>query len=381
MLSLFHPSQHPPQKQRGLWLSPSQRIRRFLNTPLASRGLWGWALLPLLVFLSLIVGVVAYLKRLFIKRAPPPFPVVCVGNVAMGGAGKSPVVQYLAQEAYKNKFKVIIITKGYKKSSHQTLGDESFMLKKNLDSLGVAVQECSNRSQAIQTLTEQWNGSPTCVLLDDGLQSVSCPRTQNLVLWDPDLLLKAPGAPFPLGPYREGLFGFFQFTLRHPTQIRLWSRCFDKDFASFKNSCQTALGKFNLTPNAHKDFIVIKKCQLVSPCGKIIAPDQLPPGPLGGLCGIGNPDVFFSDVAFTIKRELHMKIALGDHGKLAMPILKLLESLDGLIMTEKDWTRWQDSPLLFHWKKSNLIWILNLNVTIKNWDGQLAPFHEFLNRK
>lgn len=385
MQSSFH--SFAPKKKCGksTWVSPSQRARRWLNAPLSEKGPLGWILLPLLWTLSVAVGVWALGKRKgLLTRGPlpppPPFPTLCVGNVAMGGTGKSPIVQLLAQELDRLGYVVTIITNGYKKTRGHSLGDEAAMFTRHVSPTGrVQVVESPHRARTLGLFLQEWKDSPElrAVLLDDGLQSVTCPRTHNLVVWDPHLLLRAPRAPFPLGPYREGIPGFFGATVGDPTHLRLWSRCLPRDLPAFRSTCTRALAKVGLTPEPSRDYIVTKSCGLV--LVETSAPTAtMPTGPLAALCGVGHPDQFFSDVEETLGRPVEAKIALGDHGALAPPLGSLLTAVEGVITTEKDWARWQGHPLLAPWVSAGRLWVLTLHVELLSWDGTRASIKNLI---
>ncbi len=134
--------------------------------------------------LSLFYGLVVRLRALFYakgwrKGKRLKTPVVSVGNLTVGGTGKSPMVLYLAEDFLKGGKRVGILTRGYRGSSGAS--DEVEMLKRRLgDSVvfGVGADRFAEGSRIEQ---EQ----PVDVfLLDDGFQHQQLHRDVDIVLWD-----------------------------------------------------------------------------------------------------------------------------------------------------------------------------------------------------
>ncbi len=107
-----------------------------------------------------------------------PFPVICVGNLSVGGTGKSPMVSYLIQ-LLKVEISVATLSRGYGRNTkgfvlaelglnHKDLGDESFQYFQNFgNDIIVAVSE--NRQVGIETLLTSSN-APEVIILDDAYQ-------------------------------------------------------------------------------------------------------------------------------------------------------------------------------------------------------------------
>jgi tetraacyldisaccharide 4'-kinase len=192
-----------------------------------------------------IVTLRLYLFRIhFMRRHQLGCPVISIGNLTVGGTGKTPVVEKLARDLTERGRRVAILSRGYKsvrrrqpgkKKAHvrvvseggallldsKTAGDEPFMLAKNLRGVAVVVEkdrvECGRH--AIAEL-----GSDL-LLLDDGLQYVKLHRRFDLVLVDRE-------APFgnehllPRGTLREP-----PENLRRATHI-LITKCDGSDLSS-----------------------------------------------------------------------------------------------------------------------------------------------------
>ena len=77
------------------------------------RNLRNLVLFPILYLISLVWITLHLLRVKFGKYEKMPIPVVCVGNVTLGGAGKTPTVIFLASYLKKNKINVHVVSRGY----------------------------------------------------------------------------------------------------------------------------------------------------------------------------------------------------------------------------------------------------------------------------
>ncbi len=176
----------------------------------ASRNLKSWLLYPLsLVFMSL-----ARLRYLFYRTGvlsswDAPVPVVVVGNIVVGGAGKTPLVLALAKLLQNQSYSVGIVSRGYGGSTGSmpvvvapdsdpaVVGDESIMLAARS---GLPVVVCTKRVSAVQLLLSY--SACDIVLCDDGLQHYALKRDLEIAVVDSEYLY---GNQFclPAGPLRE----------------------------------------------------------------------------------------------------------------------------------------------------------------------------------
>ena len=118
-------------------------------------------------------------------------PVICVGNLSVGGTGKSPHVDYLIQ-LLQQQYQVATLSRGYKRitkgfilasdiDSAKTIGDEPMQFKLKHPNISVAVAE--DRLMAIPTLLHQ-NPEVQVVLLDDAFQHRTVTPSLNILLTD-----------------------------------------------------------------------------------------------------------------------------------------------------------------------------------------------------
>ena len=120
-------------------------------------------------------------------------PVISVGNITVGGSGKTPHVEYLIRLLSK-KMKVAVLSRGYKRkskgyvlaaddSSMRDIGDEPYQMKKKFSDIYVAVDK--DRCHGIETLTSSKESNDVdVILLDDAFQHRYVKPGVNILLVD-----------------------------------------------------------------------------------------------------------------------------------------------------------------------------------------------------
>ena len=141
---------------------------------------------------SLIIWLLIMIKKKITTQLDFKIPIICVGNIYLGGTGKTPLAVALAKEIKLMGKNPVIIKKFYK--SHQ---DEHNFIEKNFNNLILE----TNRSIGINKAIEQ--GFDT-VILDDGLQEYKIKKNLSIVCFNEKQLI-GNGFIFPAGPLREGL--------------------------------------------------------------------------------------------------------------------------------------------------------------------------------
>jgi len=144
-----------------------------------------------LYFLSLIYKLVVE-ALIFIYRLKPyrlNCKVISVGNITLGGTGKTSLVALIAKYLKQKGHKVAVLSRGYKRkvtsyklqvTSYKTMGDEPYMLKMNLGDVPVVVD--TDRIQAAKLAIRDY-GVDT-VILDDGLQQWRIKKDLEIVTID-----------------------------------------------------------------------------------------------------------------------------------------------------------------------------------------------------
>ena len=154
---------------------------------------WLWLLLPV----SWLYGFITLLRRQAYKvglfasyRAP--IPVLVIGNITVGGSGKTPLIIALVSHLQKQGIKVGIISRGYGGDSSQMpalvhtgslpsiVGDEPSLIA---NMTGAAMAVCPNREQAITTLLKAYPDLQL-IIADDGLQHYALQRDIEWIVVD-----------------------------------------------------------------------------------------------------------------------------------------------------------------------------------------------------
>lgn len=135
-------------------------------------------LFPIAVIYDLITSIRNFLyDKGFFKATSFNVPVIAVGNLSIGGTGKTPQIEYLIR-LLKDKNKIAVLSRGYKRKSKgflklnethtaEDVGDEPLQYFKKFNTIRVAVD--ANRTNGITQLLKGEN-SPKIVLLDDAYQ-------------------------------------------------------------------------------------------------------------------------------------------------------------------------------------------------------------------
>ncbi|EGH00306.1 Tetraacyldisaccharide 4'-kinase [gamma proteobacterium IMCC2047] len=244
-----------------------------------------------------------------------PVPVIIVGNITVGGVGKTPLVAALVNLAREAGFNPGIVSRGYggkaphypflvtAESDAAQVGDEPLMLARRC---GCPVVVDANRVNAVKHLLAHSNCD--LVISDDGLQHYALGRDMEIAVIDGVRGL-GNGQFLPAGPLREG-----------PERL-------DEVDWVIVNGGQLMLEQSSQT-------MQLKPSQLINlSSGEIKASDDLVAEEAHALAGIGNPERFFTTLkklGYRLQRH-----AFADHHAF---VADDLPANDGkpIIMTEKD---------------------------------------------
>lgn len=129
-----------------------------------------------------------------LRTYSPHIPTICVGNLAVGGTGKTPMVEYLIRLLQRQGYSVGVLSRGYKRQTKglllaadnataDSIGDEPMQIHRKFPDVLVAV--CESRVKAIK-LIEQMPNRPDVIILDDAYQhrSLRCGLTILLTAFD-----------------------------------------------------------------------------------------------------------------------------------------------------------------------------------------------------
>ncbi len=168
--------------------------------------------------LSWLYGLAVKLRNLLfdvgvLKSRNFDVPIISVGNITVGGTGKTPHVEYLI-ELLHQKFRVAVLSRGYKRKSHgylvasanttvRDIGDEPFQMKQKFPDITIAVDK--NRCHGIDQLTSD-DEKLDVILLDDAFQHRYVKPGINILLVDYHRLIIYDRL-LPAGRLREPLSG------------------------------------------------------------------------------------------------------------------------------------------------------------------------------
>lgn len=248
-------------------------------------------------------------------RYRAPVPVVVVGNITVGGTGKTPLILWLIEHCCQRGLKVGVVSRGYgatppahpwRVMPEQTAaeaGDEPLLIAQRT---GVPVMIDPDRARAVRELLK--SESLDLILSDDGLQHYRLARDLELVLIDAARGLGNRRC-LPAGPLREPVERL------ESVDAVLFNGALADDPSGFA---------FALQPS--------RLVELVS--GQSWPLDHFPPGQqLHAVAGIGNPQRFFTTLKALHWRPIPHPFA--DHARYSLEQLSFSPELP-LVMTEKD---------------------------------------------
>ncbi len=278
------------------------------------------------------------------KKLPGAF-VISVGNLSMGGTGKTPFSIFLAKLIHK-KFpdqKIIILSRGYSAKGslrghrvgpHSTpmeAGDEPLLLKKHLPFAEVWIGK-DRYSSYIHFREELRMRENSIVILDDGFQHHVLERDVDLVLLDSSKISKERFL-IPAGNLREPIS-----SLIRADQIIFskYESSIEKIVQNIQNKFSKGILRFSLEPD-----------KLLSPNLQSDSPKILSGKKVYAFTGIGNPEVFFSMIRKFEPLKLETR-AFRDHHSYTIEdenVLNLIaKNFDFLVCTEKDLVKISNPP-------------------------------------
>ena len=173
------------------------------------RGAIAWLLWPA----SLLFGVVVFFRRIFFrlrifKSIHPGIPVIIVGNITVGGSGKTPLVLWIAERLRAKGWKPGIVLRGYRGTAAEPreatiaadageVGDEPILLARRS---GCPVWVARERARACAALRMQ-HPERDVLVADDGLQHYALRRDVEICVVDARGF--GNGFLLPAGPLRE----------------------------------------------------------------------------------------------------------------------------------------------------------------------------------
>ncbi|MDC0128141.1 tetraacyldisaccharide 4'-kinase, partial [Gammaproteobacteria bacterium] len=301
-----------------------------------NKSFWLYLLSP---FTFIFSAAVRWRKNSYAKNPSKVWnsdvPIVVVGNITMGGTGKTPLVKHIASELKERGYKPGLVSRGYggkfsgtlevnKETTFKQTGDEAQLLSK----LQIPFFIDKDRSRAAQTLQEKYDCD--VIISDDGLQHYKMDRKVEIAVIDGARRL-GNGMAFPAGPLREPK-----------------GRLKEVDFI-VNNGGPTEADEILMTLNPAK-FVHLNS-------GKRYSVENWPMHKqVHAVAGVGNPNRFF-DLLSRLGFEFD-KSPFPDHHKYNKRDLYFLDHLP-ILMTEKDAAKCK------HFNNSK-IWYLSIEAKIES---------------
>lgn len=323
-------------------------ISHWLQKQWLDLNCWHVLLLPLSWIFGLVVSVRSHLyKKAWFNSHRLPVPVIVVGNINVGGTGKTPLVIWLAEQLTQVGYKPGIISRGYGGSVNEvtevfadsnpaTVGDESVLIALRTS---CPMFVSANRVQAGLALLK---AHPECniIISDDGLQHYRLQRDVEIVVVD-SVKGFGNGALLPAGPLRESIN-------RMSTVDCLVSNGGAFNIANLQSGLQHLKTiEMQLTPSLFYKLIDrnVKSDASMFKLKKVKA-----------IAGIGSPQRFFQQLK-SMGIESH-NVAYADHHAF---VAKDIEDLNAefILMTEKDAVKCRS------FAKPNC-WVLPINAEVND---------------
>lgn len=305
-------------------MAAASKIEKFWYSPSWLK----WICLPLSLPFLLIVWLKRQLYQLGLFSSNQfSVPVLVVGNVTVGGTGKTPFISYLANRFKQQGIKVGIVSRGYlseaKTYPHlvsqddtvKCVGDEAFMLFKQL-ALPLAID--ANRSRAVEHLIEQFELD--LIISDDGLQHYKMGRQFECMLVDSTREF-GNGLCLPFGPLRE------PSSRKHSVDYVIQNG--GKEFVQ-------SIADIGI-PKAIMKIVTQGLIHIKS--GEKVSLSNLRESRVNAVCGIGNPSRYFDSLS-VLCDEIE-PIVFSDHHAFVESDFADFNN-DIVIMTEKDAVKCQE---------------------------------------
>jgi tetraacyldisaccharide 4'-kinase len=280
--------------------------------------------------LSAVYGAISSIRRSayawhWIRTTPLPCPIVVVGNLTVGGTGKTPLVCWLAGQLTEMGFKPGVVSRGYGGSSRaarlvqaaddsDTVGDEAILLARRSR---VPIATGRDRPAAARLLID---AGCDVIISDDGLQHYALQRDCEIIVIDGNRRF-GNGRLLPAGPLRE-----------KPARLK------GADAIVVNGGDAQSDGAMRmrlLATNA-----VAMKYGTAKPLREFTGQ------PAHAIAAIGNPQRFFA-----MLRAVGISVierALPDHAKLRLEDISFADDLP-VLMTEKDAVKCRDIAGPHHW--------------------------------
>lgn len=269
----------------------------------------------------------------WLKSMAYNIPVICVGNLSVGGTGKSPMIAYLIS-LLKDEYKIAVLSRGYKRKtkgylevkadhSARDVGDEPLQFKQNFPNITVAV--CADRRLGIEKL----GSKADLILLDDAFQHRKVKAKLNILLTPSDDLY-IDDYMLPMGMLREPVTGAAR------ADIIVVTKCPDGYPYAKQQEIQLRLG---LEPHQKLYFSKVGYDTMIYGKSESLLLTYLIDKPFTLVTGIANPKPLVDFLKKKGYQFTHEKFP--DHHDFSNSELNRFTKYEIILTTEKDYMRLQ----------------------------------------
>ncbi|WP_291869689.1 tetraacyldisaccharide 4'-kinase [Maribacter sp.] len=291
---------------------------------------------------SFIYALVVYIRNwLFdmqiLKSKSYKTPIVCVGNLSAGGTGKTPMVETIIS-LFKEDCKVAVLSRGYgrkskgyilanKESSVEELGDEPYQIWSKFPEIALVVD--ADRQNGIENLEKEEN--PDVIILDDGFQHRKVQAGYSVLLTAYNNLYSEDWY-LPTGDLRDSK------KEARRANIIVVTKC-PEDLAM--DIQKGIIKKLKVKPNQKVLFTYIGYKDVIAENGNIIPLESLQNKEVTLVTGIADATPL---VSYLEQKEiLFSHLNYRDHHFFSEAEIKLIQSKECILTTEKDYVRLKDS--------------------------------------
>lgn len=284
-----------------------------------------------------------------------PIPIISIGNLAVGGTGKTPHTEYIIR-LLKNEYKIAVLSRGYKRqssgfllanttSTSREIGDEPFQMKNKFPDILVAVD--ANRRRGIRNLLALPDEQrPEVILLDDAFQHRYVIPSLSIVLTDYHRLFYSDKL-MPVGLLREPIHG-----IRRADMV-IVTKCKED-----MKPIEYRIIEENMKLRAHQllyfTHIVYDEIKPVFPAkSRNLTKDKIKKkDDILLVSGIASPGHFFKEVKkYSNRIQLinfpdHHDFNKRDFKRMKAIVDKMPSANKWILVTEKDAARLKDNPLV-----------------------------------
>lgn len=252
------------------------------------------ALFLISIFYHFFIKLLFFLYKIkILKQYKLNCKIICVGNLTLGGTGKTPIVIELSKEFQKRNKKIVILSKAYKTKPQKTveiisnktpasskkIGDEPSIISNELQ---LPIIICKDRTKGAYVAIKKFN--PDVIIMDDGFQHQKLYKNFNILCVDALNFIWKENF-FPLGNLREGIEGMHRsdvilltkVNLLNSYELELWNSFFKEKWNKLP------VIKFSILPEYFINLAHLRTFAVAH---------FLSPAPIFLLSSIGNPVSF-----------------------------------------------------------------------------------------